>query len=66
MKDFHYDESEGDNHDDDDVENDDDNDDNNGDNMYDNKQVEDRKLWLTYSCGGGDDVTTTKSTKICR
>ena len=30
------------------------------------KQVEDRKLWLTYSCGGGDDVTTTHSTKICK
>ena len=30
------------------------------------KQVDDRKLWLTYSCGGGDDVTTTQSTKICR
>ena len=30
------------------------------------KQVDDRKLWLTYSCGGGDDVTTTQSTKLCK
>ena len=29
-------------------------------------QVEDRKLWLEYSCNGGDDVTTKHSTEICR
>merc|ERR1711974_571806 len=29
-------------------------------------KVEKRKLWLKYSCGGGEDLTTTHSTKICR
>ena len=28
-------------------------------------QVEERKLWVQYSCIGGQDVTTKQSTRFC-
>ena len=52
--------------DDDSGNRDDDEDDNKDEDNNHDEQAGKRKLWLTYSCNGGTDVTITQSTKHCR